>query len=89
MKKFFVMVFALFVSVGIAYGQATNGVLVGVVHDTTGAAIPSASISATNVATGVVYAGKSGASGEYRISNLPNGTYDMTTTVDRFRAVCC
>ena len=84
MKKHFVMLVALLVGAGVALGQSTSGVLVGVVRDVTGAVVPSASISANNVATGVVYAGQSGSSGQYRISNLPNGTYDLTTTVAGF-----
>jgi len=80
MKKLFVVMFALLFSVGVACGQATSGTLVGVVRDVTGAVVAAASISANNVATGVAYTGQSGSSGEYRISNLPNGTYDVTTT---------
>ncbi len=76
--------FALLFSVGVAHGQATSGTLVGVVRDATGAVVTSASISANNVATGVAYTSQSGSSGEYRISNLPNGTYDLTTTVAGF-----
>jgi hypothetical protein len=84
MKKALVMMFALLFSVSVAYGQATSGALVGVVRDATGASVPLADITAKNVATGVVYAGVSGAAGEYRISNLPNGTYDLTTSVSGF-----
>ena len=66
------------------YAQGTNGALVGVVRDATGAVIPNASVTATNTATGVVYSGTSGSSGEYRISNLPNGSYNVTTATPGF-----
>jgi hypothetical protein len=67
-----------------SYTQTTNGSLVGVVRDSTGAVIPGAAVTARNVATGVVYTSKSSAAGEYRILNLPNGTYDVTTSVNGF-----
>jgi hypothetical protein len=84
MKKAIFLVLVCLLSVGVSFGQSTNGSLVGVVHDSTGAAIPKASIVAKNEATGIAYAGVSTAAGEYRISNLPNGAYDMTTTVSGF-----
>ena len=69
---------------GSAFSQSSTGALVGVVHDSTGAALPNASVSAVNVGTNVVYKGQASAAGEYRISNLPNGTYDVTTTIAGF-----
>ncbi len=74
----------LSVSAGIGYAQSSNGALVGVVRDATGAVVPKAAVAAKNVATGVVYSGESNASGQYRISNLPNGSYDISTTVPGF-----
>ena len=66
------------------HSQQTTGALVGAVRDSTGAVIPNAAVLATNTGTGVVYTGVSSASGEYRISNLPNGTYDVSTKVPGF-----
>jgi hypothetical protein len=72
------------VGVGSGLAQSSNGALVGVVRDTTGAVVPNAPVSATNEGTGVVYKGVANGAGEYRISNLPNGTYDLSTTAPGF-----
>ena len=64
---------------GAASAQLSTGVLVGVVRDATGAVVPSASVVAVNVGTNVSYRGQSNAAGEYRIANLPNGTYNVTS----------
>ena len=52
----------------------------GVVTDPTGAVIPNATITATNVATGVVTTTVSSSSGDYRFQALTIGTYSVTVT---------
>lgn len=79
-----VLIVLFLVGAGFGHAQTTSGALVGVVHDPTGAVIPNSAVSATNEATGVVYTGKSNDSGQYRISNLPEGTYDVRTDVPGF-----
>ena len=76
-------VFSL-VSASFGHAQTTSGALVGVIRDASGAVVPDSTVNAINEATGVVYAGKSNASGDYRISNLPEGTYDLRTAVPGF-----
>jgi Carboxypeptidase regulatory-like domain len=80
------IVLSIFLLAGTALGhaQTTSGALVGVVHDASGAVIPNAIVNATNEATGIVYTGKTNGSGEYRISNLPEGAYDIRTVVAGF-----
>ena len=68
------------------YAQTINGALVGVVRDSTGAVIPNADVRAVNEGTGIAYPGKTNASGEYRINNLPNGSYDLEATMSGFQA---
>lgn len=73
--------------------QVVNGKIVGVIHDTTGAVIPNAQITATNTTTGVTWKAKSDQSGEYVLPNLPAGDYSLhvnregfkTATVDRIQ----
>ena len=67
-----------------SYAQTSSGALVGVLRDTTGAVIPNSKVNATNEATGIIYTGLTNGSGEYRISNLPEGTYDIRTAVTGF-----
>src|SRR5689334_815056 len=59
----------------LAYGQAISGNVVGTVVDSSGAAVTAADVSARNVATGVVWSGKTNTTGGYRFDNLPIGTY--------------
>jgi hypothetical protein len=63
-----------------AFAQATDGNIVGTVTDATQAVIPAAMIKATNKATGVTYTAMSNAVGDYRINNVPVGTYDVDVT---------
>lgn len=66
--------------------QVISGDLVGTILDKTGATVPGASVEAVNVATGVKYPTTAGANGEYRISNLPAGTYNITASSPNFAA---
>src|ERR1700732_3300194 len=73
--------------------QVISGDLVGTVLDKTGAAVPGARVEATNSETNVKYETKSNESGEYRLNNLPIGTYSVsgstanfaTTTINGFK----
>lgn len=70
----------------VAWGQVTTGTLVGIVHDPAGAVVTNAPVEAVNEATGVTYEGKSNDSGEYRISNLPLGSYSLKVVSPGFAA---
>ena len=70
---------------GLASAQTTSGDLVGIVKDSTGAAVPDAAILVTNEATGVKTNIKSNAQGQYRVSNLLPGVYDVQATVTGFK----
>ena len=56
------------------YAQSTSGDLVGTVYDSTGAVIPNAAVTATNVATGIQHSASVTSSGQYRLGNLPVGS---------------
>src|SRR5206468_4276882 len=79
--RLFIAAIALLVTMGglspRSFAQAISGDLVGTVTDSTGAVVPNAAVTATNVATGVKSAGKTNANGEYRFTNLPSGNYDI------------
>lgn len=68
------------------HAQTSDGALVGVVRDATGAVIPNGVVTAVNESTGVNYTTKSNANGEYRVSDLPNGEYNVTVTATGFAA---
>lgn len=65
-------------------GQATDSNIVGIVADVTGAAVPNAEIVATNQETAVAYKTVSNGTGEYRLNNVPVGTYTIGATARGF-----
>jgi hypothetical protein len=76
----------LALSIGLAYGQAISGNIVGTVVDSTGAAVAAADVSATNVGTGLTINNKTSKTGEYRFDELPVGNYKITVKASGFRS---
>ena len=68
------------------WAQATSGAVVGSVLDATGAAVPNAQVTATNIATGVKKTAKSNPQGEYRLDNLQIGNYKIEAQAPGFAA---
>jgi carboxypeptidase family protein len=66
------------------FGQSTSGELAGTIYDASGAAVSGAAVVANNPATGFSAGVTSTASGQYRIPNLPVGTYKLTVTAPGF-----
>ena len=87
MRKLTVWLVSLMLLTGLAYGQAISGNIVGTVVDTSGAAVPNATITATHTDTGVKTSVTANSGGEYRLSNLPVGTYNVTATSGGFSPV--
>jgi hypothetical protein len=71
-------------SASAVYAQTTSGDIVGTVTDTTGALVPNAQVTATNQQTNVKYPATANGNGEYRISNLPSGSYDVAASAPGF-----
>lgn len=65
------------------WGQS-QGTIQGVVSDNTGAVIPGASVSITNIATGVNYNVATNEAGFYIAPSLNSGLYKVTATSDGF-----
>src|SRR5579875_287289 len=61
-----------------AHGQVDTGAIVGSVQDSTGAAIPGTTVTATDEGTGIKHTATSDATGEYTISPLALGYYTLT-----------
>ena len=71
---------------GGAIGQTGgDGAITGTVKDKTGAAIPSATVTATNDATGVITTRTSDGSGIYQISPIIVGTYTVEVSAKGFQ----
>ena len=60
-----------------ALGQAISGDIVGIVKDPSGAVVASATVEATNLATGFKQTEVTNSSGEYHFVNLPSGHYSL------------
>lgn len=65
--------------------QGERGSLNGTVTDPTGAVVPGAKVTATNVATGVETTGETTEAGVYRLMYLPPGTYRLSVAAPGFR----
>jgi hypothetical protein len=70
--------------VGGVSAQIISGDLVGTVLDKTGAAVPGAHVEAVNVDTGAKLETDANDSGEYRLNNLPVGTYNVSGSSPSF-----
>jgi hypothetical protein len=70
-----------------AYAQGIfTGTISGTVQDASGAVVPNATISATNVATGVTLKGIADATGNFKLASVPVGTYSITVQATGFEA---
>ncbi len=74
----------LLLASAIGFAQSVSGDLRGTIYDATGAAVPDATVTAKNDATGVDSTTKTTATGEYHLANLPAGTYTVTVTATGF-----
>ena len=69
----------------VAYAQTGAASITGLVTDQSGAVTPGVTVTATNQATGVGYAGVSNDSGNYNILSLPVGRYVVKATLSGFK----
>src|SRR5580698_3785345 len=80
-------VFAACVLVGpeLASGQAVYGSVFGTVTDSTGAVVPNATVTVTDVAKGTSETAQTNKSGEYRVDHLIPDTYSVTVEAANFQ----
>ncbi len=67
------------------FAQTGAASLTGIVTDTSGAAIPGATVTATNQATNVDYTATSNGTGNYDITSLPVGVYVIKAELAQFK----
>jgi hypothetical protein len=80
----FLLSFALTVGTTFAVGQTASG-MTGAVTDTTGAALPGATVTLTNKTTGVKFTQTTNAGGSYRFTDIPPGQgYEAVFTASGF-----
>jgi hypothetical protein len=68
-----------------ALAQTVTGAIRGIVTDSSGAIVASATVTANNVATGVPTATKTNPAGEYSIRFLPVGEYRLVVEASGFK----
>lgn len=71
----------------VALAQVVAGSITGQVLDPSNAAVPGASIKATNVDTGLTKSTTSGTTGNYTLSFVPPGTYNVVVTAKGFKTL--
>ncbi|HXP85095.1 MAG TPA: TonB-dependent receptor [Bryobacteraceae bacterium] len=69
----------------IAWGQSDRGTITGTVSDPAGAVVANAPVQAKNADTGETYSGATSNTGNYTVSQLPAGNYELTVTVPGFK----
>jgi hypothetical protein len=84
MSKRFV-VSGLFLFASLAFPQSDRGTLTGTATDSTGAVIANVPIQARNTGTGVVYDGATSTTGNYTLSQLPAGPYELSMAAPGFK----
>src|SRR5262245_37570602 len=66
------------------YAQLGTGTISGTVLDQTGAVVPGANVTATNVGTGFTRVTLSSETGDYRLAGLQPGTYELSVQLSGF-----
>ncbi len=84
-RAVFLAVASILVGTHSAAAQNIYGSLVGNVTDSSGAAIPGATVTATQTETNLKREVVSNASGAYTIPNIPSGTYQVVVAVPGFQ----
>jgi hypothetical protein len=75
----------MLVYVGVGLAQIEAGQIVGSVSDQSGAVVPNATISATNIGTNATRTTQSSATGLFQLAGLPPATYRVTISAPSFK----
>jgi hypothetical protein len=83
--RFTIIIACLCVLVCATFAQSDRGTITGTVSDPDGAVVAGAPVEAKQLETGAVYQTASSTTGNYTLSQLPTGTYELTVTVSGFK----
>jgi len=89
LRTFAILAVALLIlaSGGAVWSQTVQGVITGTVTDPTGAVVPDATVTITNVGTNISQNTATGSDGSYRFSLVPPGTYTVEIKAANFSTV--
>jgi hypothetical protein len=82
-----VLALVVFFSTVLSFAQSPTAVVNGQVRDTSGAAIPKATVVVINDATNVRYTAETNDEGIYSVPNLPPGTYRIQVSKQSFKTI--
>ena len=86
MKSYFrLFLIASLVTSSSLYAQTGLATLTGTITDQTGAVVPNVPVKAVHVDTGTVLSGVTSATGNYSISQMPIGRYQVTVEATGFK----
>ncbi len=86
-SRYFLVVLAVLVVSPLLPGQVDTGAILGTIKDQSGAVIPGAKVTITNVATGISATAVTGAEGSYEFRPVRIGTYLVTAEREGFRKI--
>src|SRR6266403_2530088 len=89
-QRTFLVMFAAFLVLaagGTAWSQTVQGVITGTITDPTGAVVPGATVTITNVGTNISQSTTTGSDGSYRFALVPPGTYTLEVKAANFGGV--
>ncbi|MFB3922961.1 MAG: TonB-dependent receptor domain-containing protein [Terriglobia bacterium] len=69
----------------LAWAQFTSGTILGTISDPSAAAVPGAQVTATNLDTGFVRTVETSQAGDYMMSNMPLGKYQIKAEAEGFK----
>jgi hypothetical protein len=85
LHQFIVLMLVVLASTGAAFSQAVNATLLGTVTDASGALVPNAKVTITEVTTNSIRTGQSNGSGNYSFPDLPPGSYAVAVEAPGFK----
>src|SRR5262245_62737982 len=85
MRQFWVGVCIVLITASLAVAQSDRGTLTGTISDATSAVIPGASITAVNGETGAKYETVSTETGNYTLTQVPAGLYQLSVELPGFK----
>ncbi len=84
-RKIFVLFALAVMFAALGYSQAVNATLLGTVTDSSGAVIPNAKVTITDVNTGISRVATTNESGNYTFPDIAPGTYTVSTEQTGFK----
>lgn len=81
------LIVAVLLWTAVLFGQTYLGSINGIISDNTGAVIPNATVTVTNVAKGIMQTYKTNQAGSYAAQNLEPGEYTVRAEAPQFRTI--